>query len=80
MVKKKRPQEFFIGERVFNVSKGKSGRGDCYGICYLPKEFIGKKITLVVLKEKDYQLLEVVKREYSLKKKKNIQVKGGKKK
>jgi len=72
---KKRPQEFFIGERVYNVVKGKNGKGDIYGVCYVSKKLIGKKIVPKVLTEKDLELIEVVKREYSHKrnrKKKNI--------
>lgn len=72
---KKRPQEFFFGERVYNVVKGANGKGDIYGISYVSKELIGKKIVPRILTEKDLESIEVVKREYSHKrkrKKKNI--------
>ena len=71
----RKPQEFLLGERVYNVSKAKNGRGDVYGICYLPEKLIGKKVTLNILKKEDYKMLEEVKRKYSLRKK----MKGGKK-
>jgi len=71
MVKGRKPQEFFTGKKVYNVAKAKNGRGDVYGICYLPKELIGKKVTLKILKKDDYKLIEIKKRKYSLRKKKN---------
>jgi len=70
MIKGRKPLEFFSGERVYTISRGKSGRGDFYGICYLPKELIGKKIMIQILNKKDYKSIEIVKRKYSLKKKK----------
>jgi len=80
MIKGRKPLEFFSGERIYTISKGKSGRGDFYGICYLPKELIGKRIMIKILNKKDYKSIEVIKRKYSLKKKKlNTDVRGLKK-
>ena len=73
MKKGRKPQEFLYGERIYYVNKGKSGRGDIYGMCYLPKKYIGKKITVSEIKKEDKKMIEVVKREYLIK------LKGGKK-
>ena len=69
MTKGRKPLEYFSGERVFTISKGKNGRGNVYGLCYLPEELIGKKIMIKVLDKKDYKFIEQVKRTYSSKKK-----------
>ncbi len=76
MIKGRKPQEFLSGERIYFVNKAKNGRGDLYGLCYLPKELIGEKITIKVLDRKDYKFIEVVKRKYLQRK---IELKGGKK-
>lgn len=62
---KKRPQEFLFGKRIYNVNKLKNGRGDICGLCYLPKQFIGKKISIQEISKAEQELIEVVKREYS---------------
>lgn len=70
MEKGRKPQEFLFGKRIYYVNKSKNGKGDVYGYCYLPKELIGKRVFVQEIEKEDIKNIEIVKREYSLKKKK----------
>ena len=69
------PHEYLFGDRVYKIVKAKNGKGDLYGVIYVEKKLVGKKVTLNEIKKDDKQFLEVVKREYTFKK----EMKGGKK-
>lgn len=55
---KARPKEFLYGERVYSVVKSKNGKGFVYGVCYLPREYIGKKITVSEVSKNDIDMIE----------------------
>jgi hypothetical protein len=62
--------EFLNYERVYTVRGQKNGQKVPYGVIYLPDEMIGKKVTLIVVLEKDYNLITQSEREYSPRRKK----------
>jgi hypothetical protein len=71
-MKGRKPQEFLYGDRIYFVGKGKSGRGDIYGICYVPKEYIGRRVIVELVSKEEEKMIEIVKREYSYKKKRDV--------
>lgn len=65
MKKGRKPLEFLDGERIYYVNKAKNGRGDVYGVVYLPEKYINKKVKVELIKLKKGQKIEIIKREYS---------------
>lgn len=65
------PHEYLFGDRLYKIIKSHNGNGDSYGVCYFDKKLIGKKFTITEISKDDKQFIEVVKREYSIKKRKN---------
>lgn len=72
-MKGRKSKEYYLGERVYSVSKGKSGQGILYGLVYLPKELIGKKILIKELEKKEHKDIEIIKRTYTSKKKNRVE-------
>lgn len=58
------PIEMLNGERVYSIRGQKNGRGDKYGIIYLPEEFIGSKVFVEIIAKYKYDDIKIQDREY----------------